>query len=55
MKKITFFKCNKQKTKYGDIEQDGGVKKKVRRENKGLVDEVSATIILEDWMSSHRY
>lgn len=29
MKKITFFKCNKQKTKYGDIEQDGGVKKKV--------------------------
>jgi putative Holliday junction resolvase len=34
---------------------DGGVKKKVRRENKGLVDEVSATIILEDWMSSHRY
>jgi putative Holliday junction resolvase len=34
---------------------DGGVKKKVRRENKGLVDEVSATIILEDWMSSRRY
>jgi len=33
---------------------DGGVKKKQRRENKGLVDEVSATIILEDWMFSRR-
>lgn len=30
---------------------DGGVKKKVRRENKGLVDEISATIILEDFCS----
>ena len=38
-----------------DASPTGGVKKKVRRENKGLVDEVSATIILEDWMSSHRY
>lgn len=33
---------------------DGGVKKKARRENKGLVDEVSATIILEDYMNSKR-
>lgn len=33
---------------------DGGVKKKTRRENKGLVDEVSATIILEDYMNSRR-
>lgn len=31
---------------------DGGVKKKQRRENKGLVDEVSATIILQDYMRS---
>ena len=30
----------------------GGVKKKTRRENKGLVDEVSATIILQDYMNS---
>lgn len=29
---------------------DSGVKKKVRRENKGLVDEISATIILQDYM-----
>lgn len=29
---------------------DGGVKKKMRREDKGLVDRISATIILEDWM-----
>ena len=33
---------------------DGGVKKKTRRENKGLVDEISATIILQDWMSSRK-
>ena len=33
---------------------DGGVKKKLRRENKGLVDEISATIILQDWMSSRK-
>ena len=33
---------------------DGGVKKKNRRENKGLVDEISATIILEDWLTSKR-
>ncbi|MCH4182315.1 MAG: Holliday junction resolvase RuvX [Prevotella sp.] len=33
---------------------DGGVKKKKRRENKGLVDKVSATIILECWMQSRR-
>ena len=29
---------------------EGGVKKKTRRENKGLVDQVSATIILQDYM-----
>ena len=33
---------------------DGGVKKKTRRENKGLVDEISATIILQDFMQSRR-
>ena len=33
---------------------DGGVKKKVRRENKGLVDEISATIILQDYLQSRR-
>lgn len=31
---------------------DGGVKKKARRENKGLVDEVSAVIILQDYLRS---
>ena len=30
----------------------GGIKKKTRREDKGLVDEVSATIILQDYMRS---
>lgn len=34
---------------------DGGVKKKVRRDNKGLVDEVSATIILQDWLESRTH
>lgn len=33
---------------------DGGVKKKTRRENKGLVDEISATIILEDYLQSRK-
>ena len=33
---------------------EGGVKKKTRRENKGLVDEVSATIILQDFMNSQK-
>lgn len=33
---------------------DGGVKKKVRRDNKGLVDEISATIILQDWLLSRK-
>lgn len=32
---------------------DGGVKKK-RRENKGLVDEISATIILQDYLQSRK-
>ena len=31
---------------------ESGVKKKEIRENKGLVDEVSATIILQDYMNS---
>lgn len=30
----------------------GGVKKKTRREDKALVDEISATIILQDYMKS---
>ena len=33
---------------------DGGVKKKTRRENKGLVDEISATIILQDSLQSRK-
>ena len=33
---------------------DGGVKKKKRRENKGLVDEISATIILQDYLQSRK-
>ena len=34
--------------------RDGGVKKKTRRENKGLVDEISATIILQDYLQSRK-
>lgn len=30
----------------------GGIKRKTRREDKGLVDEISATIILQDYMRS---
>lgn len=33
---------------------DSGMKKKARRENKGLVDEISATIILQDFLQSMR-
>ena len=33
---------------------DGGVKKKTRRENKGLVDGISATIILQDYLQSRK-
>ena len=33
---------------------DGVVKKKTRRENKGLVDEISATIILQDYLQSRK-
>ena len=33
---------------------DGGVKKKTRRENKGWVDEISATIILRDYLQSRK-
>ena len=33
---------------------DSGIGKKARRENKRLVDEVSATIILQDWMAANR-
>lgn len=32
----------------------GGVKKK-DRQNKALVDEISATIILQGWMEAHRF
>lgn len=31
---------------------EGGIKKKERRENKGLIDQVSAAIILNDYMNS---
>lgn len=34
--------------------REGGIKKKERETNKGLVDKVSATIILEDYMESVR-
>jgi putative Holliday junction resolvase len=33
---------------------DSGVKKSTRRENKGLVGAISATIILQDYMQSRR-
>jgi putative Holliday junction resolvase len=33
---------------------DSGIGKKDRRENKGLVDKISATIILQDYMESKR-
>lgn len=33
---------------------ESGVKKKARRENKGLADEISATIILQDYMNSKK-
>ena len=33
---------------------DGGLRKKTRQ-NKGLVDEISATIILEDYMRSRKF
>lgn len=32
---------------------DSGIGKKARRENNGLVDEISATIILQDWMRAN--
>ena len=32
---------------------DSGIGKKARSENKGLVDEISATIILQDWMRAN--
>ncbi len=34
---------------------DSGIGKAARRENKGLVDEISATIILQDWMRSKKF
>lgn len=34
---------------------DAGIGKKERRTNKGLVDEISATIILQSFMESKRY
>lgn len=33
---------------------DMGVRKKERKENKGLVDEISATIILQDYLKSRK-
>lgn len=33
---------------------EGGVKKKTRREDKGLVDEVSATILLQDYLEGKK-
>ena len=33
---------------------ESGIGKKARRENKGLVDQISATIILEDYMRSRK-
>jgi len=33
---------------------ESGIGKKARRENKGLVDEISATILLQDWMNSRK-
>lgn len=33
---------------------EGGVKKKTRREDKALVDEISATILLQDYMNSRK-
>ena len=33
---------------------DSGIKKSTRKENKGLVDAISATIILQDYMQSRR-
>ena len=32
-----------------------GIRKKERRDNKGLVDTISATILLQDWMESQKY
>lgn len=34
---------------------EAGVKKSVRRQNKGLVDKVSAVIILQDYLESSQY
>ncbi len=34
---------------------DSGIGIAARRENKGLVDEISATIILQDWMRSKKF
>lgn len=33
---------------------DSGVGKQRRREDKGMVDEISATIILQSWMEAHQ-
>ena len=32
------------------VDIDSGIKKKIRKDNKGLIDEISATIILQDYM-----
>lgn len=36
------------------VVRDSGIGRKTREKNKGLVDEVSATIILQTWMETHR-
>ena len=36
------------------VVRDSGIGRKTREQNKGLVDEVSATIILQTWMETHR-
>ena len=34
---------------------ESGIRKKERRDNKGLVDTISATILLQDYMESQKY
>lgn len=36
------------------VVRESGIGRKTREKNKGLVDEVSATIILQTWMETHR-
>ena len=34
---------------------ESGIRKKERRDNKGLVDTISATILLQDWIKKKKY